>query len=393
MRMPELHDLLERRASGYEPSPDLFERVLDRRDRRHRNQRVAAGVLGIAVFALAVIGLVRLLGAEPIPADRPSSRFVGTWTSSELDFPGSFHSMTIRPAEDGALDIVLHDSTRLCSAPSAGTGTGWLADATTLVVPSFKVCHSGYALDAGPSGPSGVKEGATSYTLVLDLATDRLFDNLGVAWHRGATPENAADTTTECEGLDPRGGSPGTCSILRGDVTFRAAEPWFGHVESYIDPRLFFVTSGPGLPGRLVTMDASIELLANSNPLPEGSCYRYPLLPVSAEALVQAIRSNPDLEVTVPVAERVGGIDAMRMDVAPVPGASTCPNGNVPVVSTSNGGWGSMGPAELGRLYVLDLPGGSARTLVLMITASEADFERAVEAAAPVVESFAFPTW
>jgi hypothetical protein len=139
-------------------------------------------------------------------------------------------------------------------------------------------------------------------------------------------------------------------------------------------------------------MDATIEILANANPLPEGPCYRYPRLPASAEALAQSIRSNPDLEATVPVVERVGGIDALRLDVSPVPGASTCPNGGVPVVSTSNGGWGTMGRGNLGRLYILDLPGGSARTLVIMITAPEAAFERAVEAAAPVVDSFEFHT-
>jgi hypothetical protein len=54
MRMPELHDLLERRASGYGPPHDLFERVLDRRDRKRRNQRITAGVVGIAVFVAAV---------------------------------------------------------------------------------------------------------------------------------------------------------------------------------------------------------------------------------------------------------------------------------------------------------------------------------------------------
>jgi hypothetical protein len=353
-----------------------------RRAQKDRNRRIGTAVLALAMAAAAIGGLARafLSGRETRPADQPSSRFVGTWTSTELDFPGSSHSMTIRPAEDGALDIVLHDkSSRLCSTPSAGTGTGRLEDATTLVVPSFQVCPSGDALDVGPST---VEERATSYTLVLDVATDRLFDNLGVAWHRGATLQNRADTMTECEMEEWGSTPPGTCSMLGGEVTFHADQPWESGNDS-LDPRLFY------LPG---PDDASIEILANANPLPEGPCYRYPLLPASAEALVQAIRSNPDLEVTVPVAERVGGIDALRMDVAPVPGASTCPNGGVPVVSTSNSGWGTMGPAELGRLYVLDLPGGSARTLVIMITASEAAFERAVEAAAPVVESFEFHT-
>ena len=392
--MPETRTLLERVMERVELRQFTLEGFHDRRDHKRRNQRIRAGVLGIAVFALAAIGLVRLLGSEPIPADQPSSAFVGTWTSTELDDESS-QTMTIRPAEDGALDITLQDdSSFLCSdrqarlggvdTPSTMTGTGRLEDASTLVAPSLQVCPSGWALDVGKLTMEGP---ATSYTLVLDVATDRLFDNLGVVWHRGATPENWVGESTVA---GPEG--PGTFAMLHGEVTFRAAEPWFDHVDAYIDPRLFFLTSGPGLPDRLVTMDATIGILVNPNPLPEGPCYLYPRLPASAEALVQAIRSNPDLDATVPVAERVGGIDALRMDVAPVPGASKCPNGAVPVVSTSNGGWGTMGHGELGRLYVLDLPGGSARTLVIMIEASEADFERAVEAAAPVVDSFEFHT-
>ena len=43
-----------------------------------------------------------------------------------------------------------------------------------------------------------------------------------------------------------------------------------------------------------------------------------------------------------------------------------------------------------GRLYVLDLPGGSARALAIMITAPEAAFELALDAAAPVLDSFEF---
>jgi hypothetical protein len=34
--------------------PDAFERVLDRRDRKRRNQRIVAGVVGIAAFVAAV---------------------------------------------------------------------------------------------------------------------------------------------------------------------------------------------------------------------------------------------------------------------------------------------------------------------------------------------------
>jgi hypothetical protein len=230
-----------------------------------------------------------------------------------------------------------------------------------------------------------LKEELNNYTLVLDPATDRLYDSLGAVWNRGAPPENWAGRSTVA-GAD----GPGTFSILHGEVTFRATEPWNDHAEAYIDPRLFFLT-GPS--GR--REPAGISILVNPLP-PETPCDSL-RVPASAEELVRAIRSNPDLEATAPVTERVGGMDALRMDVVAAPGASPGPcseGGWVPVVSVpGRGAWGGVELGRLGRLYVLDLPGGSARTLAILITAPEpALFERAVEAAAPVLDSFEFHT-
>ena len=57
--MPELHDLLERRAARYEPAPDLFDRVRDRRRRRDRNRRIGAAAVGLAVAVGGIGGLLR----------------------------------------------------------------------------------------------------------------------------------------------------------------------------------------------------------------------------------------------------------------------------------------------------------------------------------------------
>jgi hypothetical protein len=400
--MPELHDLLERRASGHGPPPDLFERVLDRRRRRDRNRRVGTVVMAMAVAATAIGVLARafMWGAGTRPADQTPSTFVGEWSSTDYNYDVSHQTMTIRAGEDGVVHISALLGSGISSVcwerrpgqdpryvffESTMTGTGRLEDATTLVVPSPVVaCADGSDLHG--EGPSRLQE-ADSYRLILDTATDRLYDNLGVVWNRGAPPSNRAEESTVA-GAD----GPGTFAMLYGEVTFRAAEPWFDHVEAYIDPRLFFLTSGPGLPDRLVTIDAAIEILVNPLP-PETPCDSL-RVPPTAEELVQAIRSNPDLEATVPVTERVGGVDALRMDVVAAPGASIAPCGGVrvPVVSVpGRGAWGGVGLGDLGRLYVLDLPGGSARTLAILINAPEgALFERAVEAAAPVLDSFEF---
>jgi hypothetical protein len=52
--MNDVRTLLERGFADATPPPDGFERMLRRRDRKRRNQRIAAGVVGIAVFVAAV---------------------------------------------------------------------------------------------------------------------------------------------------------------------------------------------------------------------------------------------------------------------------------------------------------------------------------------------------
>ena len=389
--MSDIKQRLQRAREAFPPPEDVMGSLTRRRAQRDRNRRIGTAVLALVLATAAIGGLARvfLWNPGPEPASQPSSRFVGTWTSTELPFDESAQTMTIRPAEDGALHVVLHDDSSVrCSdrqtrtygvdTPSTLTGTGRLEDGTTLVVPSPDLACVGVDGREKP-GFSGFPEekGGTRYTLVLDVASDRLFDNLGVAWHRGATPENGTDVTTECGAA-----SPGTFAMLGGEVRFRADRPWTADFESCLNH--------PGVFGLLGPDDSAIEILANPLP-PETPCYS-PRVPPSAEALVRALRSSPDLEATTPVPERVGGIDALRLDVAAVPGAATCPNGEVSVVPGWDGAWGTMAPGQLGRLYVLNLPGGSARALAILIMASEAAFERAVEAAVPVVDSFEFHT-
>lgn len=53
--MSDVGTILERGVRGATPPPDPFERMLRRRDRKHRNQRIVAGVVGIAVFVAAIV--------------------------------------------------------------------------------------------------------------------------------------------------------------------------------------------------------------------------------------------------------------------------------------------------------------------------------------------------
>lgn len=53
--MSDLKELLDREARRVDAAPDALGSVLRRRDRERRNQRIAAGVVGIAIFVAAIL--------------------------------------------------------------------------------------------------------------------------------------------------------------------------------------------------------------------------------------------------------------------------------------------------------------------------------------------------
>ena len=164
--------------------------------------------------------------------------------------------------------------------------------------------------------------------------------------------------------------------FLDGEVTFAAAPPWG--------------EGGGDAAGSLfLNLDRSWMRIAD-DPLPVApGCAPGPT-PADAAALARSIRSDTDLEATAPVAVSVGGIDALRIDVTwHSQGEAGCVQGDGPAVVVEKS-W--LGDGNRMRLYLLDLPGGSARTLTIAIVARGRDFEQVVEAAAPVLDSFEFHT-
>jgi hypothetical protein len=179
-------------------------------------------------------------------------------------------------------------------------------------------------------------------------------------------------------------------SFLDGTVTFSAALPWDGAgggLGSGQGPTFAAYLGNPGHAERFEIMADPLPVEAGCEP---GSA------PTDAEALAQSILSDPDLEATVPMAVSVGGIDALQMDVVAAPGASVCARGFGGPLVITDGGDDSWAPGWLGqeggrmRLYLLDLPEGSAQILAIAIAAPESEFERVVEAAAPIVDSIEF---
>ena len=172
-------------------------------------------------------------------------------------------------------------------------------------------------------------------------------------------------------------------SFLHGEVTFAAAVPW--ETSPFRMPGNQDVLVLHGVGG----LEERIHVVAD--PLPVGTGCQEGPAPADAEALARSIRSDADLETTSPAAVAVGGTQALRMDVVTASGASQC--GEFP---TGPGAWALRGVAldhgQRMRLYLLDLPGGSGRILAIAIVAPEARFEAVMEAARPIVDSFAFRT-
>lgn len=73
--MTEYRSVLERAGSNAPPSDLALERILLRRDRKRRNQRIAAGIVGIAVFVAAALILMNgaWLSRAQMPASPPET--------------------------------------------------------------------------------------------------------------------------------------------------------------------------------------------------------------------------------------------------------------------------------------------------------------------------------
>jgi Tol biopolymer transport system component len=128
----ETKELLRRGVGGFEPMPDAFERVLTRRDRKRRNQRVAAGVLGVAIaIGVGWLGINAIRSTAPMPGGDgvsnvpppPEGIFseVGGW----IVFQGGGALRAVAP--DGSEETVLVDERKL-------TAQDWSPDGSRLLV-------------------------------------------------------------------------------------------------------------------------------------------------------------------------------------------------------------------------------------------------------------------
>ena len=165
--------------------------------------------------------------------------------------------------------------------------------------------------------------------------------------------------------------APVEYAFLDGVVTYRAAYPLEpSHDEDADGDQLAIEGLLPddGSPRRI--------LLFMADPRPPGQgCGEAPA-PTDAKTLARIVASDPNFAATAPVAVTIGGLSGMQMDGV-VPKATECGLVLQPAFGRA-------------RLYLLDLPGGSARVLGIAVHADDDSFETVLEWAAPVIESVEF---
>ncbi len=200
-------------------------------------------------------------------------------------------------------------------------------------------------------------------------------------------------------------------SFFDGEVILHAAHPWVFRDYPF-GPLGRLIPEGPGVRpttdgGERADWD---EFRVMADPAAGGTGCQTES-PADAEALAESIRSYPGLEATAPVAVSAGGVEGLMMDVTIAAGRimtvavdeqhDLCANGLLnPILDqgvgssmtvVTKGVMRGQASGERMRLYLFDMPEElSMRTMAIAIVSPESRFARAVEAAAPVVDSVEF---
>ena len=226
-------------------------------------------------------------------------------------------------------------------------------------------------------------------TTVVEQQIDRWSDG-GLYLNANSTTENAQPITISH--TSPDGGvtvsAPSTWDISLWPRAARDVAPdvWFGLLS----------------PTPILMTDTGNESIGLVDPVAYDTwCAAHggsPLLSAAADAaaIAQQVLADPNFETTAPVAARIGGLEAVSIDVALAPGGQTC----APTATCSScvgdvfekSGWIHSLEAGLRlRLYLVDLPEGmSVDTLAITVLAPEERFDQFIEETTPIIDSMTF---
>ena len=181
-------NLLERALHHFEPQPGLTERIYRRRERKRRNERIRAGVVGIVIALIAVLIGTSIVRSEPTPA------------SPHPLPPAPRHADLTFSDDAGIVAIDLASGRRHVVAPGvSAAAVSWSPDGSALVYEST-------------TGPCSV--------VIRDIETgeDRVLASCGSPMRYGASVDWSADGAWIAFSTSSIGG-PG--SLGRGIVLIR----------------------------------------------------------------------------------------------------------------------------------------------------------------------------
>jgi hypothetical protein len=115
-----------------------------------------------------------------------------------------------------------------------------------------------------------------------------------------------------------------------------------------------------------------------------------PLLraPADAASIAQQVAADQNFATTAPVAARIGGVEALSLDVTLAPGGRPCGIGMIDISRWIHVLWE---PGWRLRLYLVDLPEGmSVETLAITVVAPDERFDDVIAETAPIIESVEF---
>jgi len=196
--MPSVAELLEREGTTIDLEPGDFERLLRRRDRKRRNQRIGAGVLAVILALVSFVALTRAFSTAERPAGEPTPpkppgifSEVGGWIAY-----GNGHGIW---AVDPAGPSDPNDQIQLSS--ERGTPLAWSPNGSKLLI-------LGYARD--PLGPHRLfvlnADGSKTYLTTIDAGTHGGFPSGG-----SFSPDGSQVIYSERSSIyvvDAQGGTP-----------------------------------------------------------------------------------------------------------------------------------------------------------------------------------------
>jgi Tol biopolymer transport system component len=132
--MPSVSELLERESTTVDLEPGDFERLVRRRDRKRRNQRIGAGALAIILALVSFVALTRAFRTAERPADQPPApkppgifSEVGGWIAYAKE-GGKSGIYAVNPETPG------DPKDQILLSPGTGWPVAWSSDGSKLLI-------------------------------------------------------------------------------------------------------------------------------------------------------------------------------------------------------------------------------------------------------------------